>query len=114
MGGSSTLVAASHGRVGHLWPRWPCVGVVTGPISRGSGALSPGIAFASRSPRRSRVGREASMEALTRRLSYPSIVAASEEVAWTVDEVFGDRRFDPSRPIVPASWVGIQAEGGRR
>jgi len=44
-------------------------------------------------------------------LDYPSIVAASERVAWTVDEIFGDRRFDASRPLVPASWVGTQALG---
>jgi|SRR5215470_1745436 len=51
------------------------------------------------------------MEALTSRLSYPSIVAASEQVAWTVEEVLRDRRFDPSRPMVPASWVGTQTLG---
>ena len=39
-------------------------------------------------------------------LDYATIVAASEKVAWTVDEVFQDRRIDPSKPIVPASWVG--------
>ena len=42
----------------------------------------------------------------TRGLSYAPIVAASERVAWTVDGVFQDRRFDASRPIVPPSWVG--------
>ena len=49
------------------------------------------------------------MEALTRMLDYPSIVATSEHVAWTVDDVFRDRRFDPSKPIVPAPWVGTGA-----
>src|SRR5262245_35309286 len=44
----------------------------------------------------------------TRGLDYPSIVAASEKVAWTVDGVFGQRRFHASRPIVPTSWVGTQ------
>jgi hypothetical protein len=44
----------------------------------------------------------------TRGLDYPSIVATSERVAWTVDEVFGDRRFDATKPIVPESWVGAQ------
>jgi hypothetical protein len=37
---------------------------------------------------------------------YATIVSASEKVAWTVDEVFQDRRIDASKPIVPASWVG--------
>jgi len=45
----------------------------------------------------------------TRRLSYAGIVAASERVAWTVDEVFANRRFDGSAPIVPSSWVGVDA-----
>jgi hypothetical protein len=36
-------------------------------------------------------------------------VAASEQVAWTVDAIFRDRRFDASKPIVPASWVRTQA-----
>src|SRR5438128_2693903 len=38
-------------------------------------------------------------------LNYPSIVATSERVAWTVDGVFAGRRFDASKPIVPDSWV---------
>jgi hypothetical protein len=42
-------------------------------------------------------------------LDHASIVAASERVAWTVDEVFRNRRFDASRPLVPASWVGARA-----
>jgi hypothetical protein len=46
--------------------------------------------------------------AFTRSLDYPSIVATSEKVAWTVDEVFADRRFDATKLIVPASWVGTQ------
>src|SRR5687768_9504392 len=45
----------------------------------------------------------------TQGLDYASIVAASEKVAWTVDEIFRDRRFDASKPIVPASWVRTQA-----
>jgi hypothetical protein len=47
--------------------------------------------------------------AFTQGLDYASIVAASEKVAWTVDEIFRDRRFDASKPIVPASWVRTQA-----
>ncbi len=45
----------------------------------------------------------------SRGLDHASIVAASERVAWTVDEVFRGRQFDASRPLVPASWVGTQA-----
>ena len=37
--------------------------------------------------------------------SYADIVTASERVAWTVDQVFGDRRFDASQRIVPDSWA---------
>jgi hypothetical protein len=44
----------------------------------------------------------------TRGLGYPSIVATSEKVAWTVDEVFRDRSFDATRRIVPDSWVRTQ------
>jgi hypothetical protein len=40
---------------------------------------------------------------------YAAIVSTSERVAWTVDEVFGDRRIDASKPVVPASWVGADA-----
>jgi hypothetical protein len=40
------------------------------------------------------------------RLDHESIVAASEKVAWTVGEIFRERAFDASKPIVPASWVG--------
>jgi hypothetical protein len=47
--------------------------------------------------------------AFTHGLDYDSIVAASEKVAWSVDAIFRDRRFDASKPIVPASWVGTQA-----
>jgi len=43
----------------------------------------------------------------SRGMDYAAIVAASERVVWTVDEVFHDRHFDASRPMVPASWVGI-------
>lgn len=49
--------------------------------------------------------------AFTQGLDYASIVTASEKVAWTVDEVFRDRRFDASKPIVPASWVSTAALG---
>jgi hypothetical protein len=45
----------------------------------------------------------------THGLDYGSIVAASESVAWTVDEVFTARRFDATKPIVPTSWVGTDA-----
>ena len=47
--------------------------------------------------------------AFTQGLDYDSIVAASEKVAWSVDAIFRGRRFDASKPIVPASWVGTQA-----
>jgi hypothetical protein len=47
--------------------------------------------------------------AFTHGLEYAAIVAASEQVAWTVDAIFRDRRFDASKPIVPASWVRTQA-----
>jgi hypothetical protein len=46
--------------------------------------------------------------AFTRGLDYPAIVATSEKVAWTVDEVFADRRFDVRRGIVPDSWLRTQ------
>jgi hypothetical protein len=44
----------------------------------------------------------------TRGVDYPSIVATSEKVAWTVDEIFHDRRFDATKRIVPDSWVRTQ------
>jgi hypothetical protein len=44
----------------------------------------------------------------TRGVDYPSIVATSEKVAWTVEEVFYDRRFDVTKRIVPDSWVRTQ------
>ena len=47
--------------------------------------------------------------AFERGLSYASIIAASARVDWTVDEVFRGRRFDVSKPLVPASWVGTEA-----
>jgi hypothetical protein len=46
--------------------------------------------------------------AFTHGIDYASIVAASEKVAWTVNEIFRDRRFDASKPMVPASWVRTQ------
>lgn len=46
--------------------------------------------------------------AFTRGLDYASIVATSEKVAWTVDEIFRDRRFDATKRIVPDSWVRTQ------
>src|SRR5262245_31430784 len=42
----------------------------------------------------------------TRQLDYPAIMAAADRVAWTVDDVFRDRCFDASKPIVPPWWVG--------
>ena len=45
----------------------------------------------------------------TRGLDYPSIVAASERIAWTVDSIFEGRRFDPSGPIVWAWLLTIPA-----
>jgi hypothetical protein len=44
----------------------------------------------------------------TRGVDYPSIVATSEKVAWTVEEIFRDRRFDATKNIVPDSWVCTQ------
>jgi hypothetical protein len=44
--------------------------------------------------------------AFTRGLDHASTVAASERVAWSVDEIFAGRRFDASLPLVPASWLG--------
>jgi hypothetical protein len=38
-------------------------------------------------------------------LNYPAIVNASERVEWTVEEIFGDHRFDATKAIVPESWV---------
>jgi len=52
---------------------------------------------------------ESTPYAFTHGLDYASIVAASEKVAWTVDDIFRDRRFDASNPMVPASWVRTQA-----
>jgi len=52
---------------------------------------------------------ESTPYAFTHGLDYASIVAASEKVAWTVDDIFRDRRFDASKPMVPASWVRTQA-----
>jgi len=46
------------------------------------------------------------LHGFTRGLDYPSIVAASERVAWSVNQIFDGRRFDASKPIVPAGWVG--------
>ena len=47
--------------------------------------------------------------AFVRGLGYASIVAASERVCWSVDEIYRGRRFDASTPIVPSSWVGADA-----
>ena len=44
--------------------------------------------------------------AFTRGLDYDAIVSASEQVAWTVDEVLDARSFDAARTMVPTSWVG--------
>lgn len=46
--------------------------------------------------------------AFTRGVDYPSIVATSEKVAWTVDAIFRDRRFDATTRIIPDSWVRTQ------
>src|SRR5262245_10408559 len=46
--------------------------------------------------------------AFTRGVDYPSIVATSEKVAWTVEEIFRDRRFDTTKTIIPDSWVRTQ------
>ena len=42
-------------------------------------------------------------------LDHPAIMETADRVAWTVDDVFGGRRFDGSKPIVPMSWVGTEA-----
>jgi hypothetical protein len=44
----------------------------------------------------------------TRGIDYAAIVATSERVAWAVDEIFHDRRFDTAKRIVPDSWVRTQ------
>src|SRR5262252_4492633 len=49
--------------------------------------------------------------AFVRGLDHASIMEIADRVAWTVDQVFGGRRFDGSKPIVPASWVGTEALG---
>ena len=41
-------------------------------------------------------------------LEYPSIVEASQRVAWTVDNIFANRGFDTTRRTVPDSWVGTE------
>ena len=38
-----------------------------------------------------------------RGIDYSAIVSTSERVAWAVDEVFHDRRFDTTKRIVPDS-----------
>jgi hypothetical protein len=43
--------------------------------------------------------------AFTRGVDYPSIVATSEKVAWTVDAIVRDRHFDTTKRIIPESWV---------
>jgi len=42
-------------------------------------------------------------------LDRPSIMEVADRVAWKVGDVFGGRRFDASKPIVPTSWVGTEA-----
>src|SRR5262245_29639355 len=42
-------------------------------------------------------------------LDHAAITEVADRVAWTVDEVFAGRRFDASKPIVPAAWVGTEA-----
>ncbi len=44
----------------------------------------------------------------TRGVAYPSIVATSEKVEWTVEEIFRARRFDTTKNIIPDSWVRTQ------
>ena len=46
--------------------------------------------------------------AFCRGLEYPSIVAVSERVAWTVEAIFADRRFDATKPLVPDSWLSTE------
>jgi hypothetical protein len=46
--------------------------------------------------------------AFCRGLEYPSIVAVSQRVAWTVDEIFANRHFDATKHIVPDSWVSTE------
>ena len=47
--------------------------------------------------------------AFTRGIDYGAILTASERVAWTVEGTLRGRHFEPSRPIVPASWVDDEA-----
>lgn len=46
--------------------------------------------------------------AFTRGTDYPAIVATSQKVEWTVDEIFGDRQFDATNKSIPDSWVRTQ------
>ncbi len=39
---------------------------------------------------------------------YCAIVATSERVAWTTEEIFRDRCFDATKNMVPDSWVRTQ------
>jgi len=41
-------------------------------------------------------------------LEYPSIVAVSERVAWSVDAIFANRRFAATKPFVPDSWLNTR------
>ncbi len=43
-----------------------------------------------------------------RGVDYSSNVSASEKVAWTVEEIFRDRHFNASKPMIPDSWVGTE------
>ena len=52
--------------------------------------------------------KEAGLYQFTRGLDYAAIVATSEKVAWTVDKIFRDRRFDVSKHLIPDSWVCTQ------
>lgn len=45
----------------------------------------------------------------TKGIDYASLVATSEKATWTVDSVFADRRFDPSKQIIPTSWIGTSS-----
>ncbi len=49
--------------------------------------------------------------AFCRGLEYPSIVAMSQRVAWTVDEIFANRRFEATKHIFPDELATFERVG---
>jgi len=45
----------------------------------------------------------------TQGLEFSNIVSSSEKLAWTVEEVFKGKNFDPAKPFAPASWLNYAA-----